>query len=408
MSKQFTGVKVKTELKIGGFYQNRHRTFYGRSFVFGGNAPNTPAYDPAIDLGPEMIGPSRLYFVEKTANDIGYYQGDSRLSAVYGMADQKFNDKFRAVYGVRYEYIDIDMTNQKFNTDIARIKEGVVLPSANLSYSLGEKANLRTAYYASVNRPEFRELAPFAFYVFDKNAEIKGNKDLKIANLHNVELRYEFYPSGSQLLSAGAFYKSIQNPVEFSIDIAQAFTTFTFENEKSAQVYGLEFEIRKNLDFLGKKEFLDNIVVFSNLALVRSALAFVPGSRATQNRQLQGQSPYVVNAGIQFDLPKSGWFGSVVVNRVGRRIAFVGVDKQFGDTRQDIYENPRTVLDFQVGKNIKNLNLKFTLGDLLRQDQVFYQDANGNGKYEIDGTKDRTMFRFKNGLTATLSAGYSF
>lgn len=408
LSKHFTGVKVKTELKIGGFYQDRHRTFEGRSFVFGGNPPATPTYDPGIDVGPDMIGASRLYFVEKTTNDLGFYQGDSQLSAVYGMADQKYGDKLRAVYGVRYEYIDINVTNQKLNTDVARIKEGIALPSANLSYSLSEKSNLRGAYYASVNRPEFRELAPFAFFVFDKNAEIKGNKDLKIANLHNVELRYEFYPSGSQVLSAGAFYKSIKNPVEFSIDIAQPFTTFTFENEKSAQIYGLEFEIRKNLDFLGKAEFLNNIVVFSNLAIINSALEFVPGSKATANRQLQGQSPYVVNGGVQFDLPSSGWFGSLVANRVGRRIAFVGVDKQFGDTRQDIYENPRTVLDFQVGKNIKNLNLKFTLGDLLRQDQVFYQDANGNKKFDKTGTDDRTMFRFTNGISMTLTAGYTF
>lgn len=408
LSKQITGVYVKTELKAGGFYQNRHRTFSGRSFVVGGNAPATPSYELATDLGPEMIGASRLYYVEKTANDLGYYQGDSDLSAVYGMADQKFDEKLRATYGVRYEYADIHVTNQKINTEVARIKQGSVLPSANLSYSLTEKTNLRAAYYASVNRPEFRELAPFAFYVFDKNADIRGNKDLKIATLNNFELRYEFYPSGSQVLSAGAFYKSIQNPVEFSIDIAQPFTTFTFGNEKSAKVYGMEFEVRKNLDFIGKKPFLENIVVFANLALINSELAFVEGSRATPNRQLQGQSPYVLNSGVQFDLPNSGWFGSLVVNRIGRRIAYVGVDKQFGDTRQDIYENPRTVLDFQVGKNIKNFNLKLTLGDLLRQDLVFYQDANSNGKYDKTGNGDRLMFRYKNGFTTTLALSYTF
>lgn len=406
VSKQFSGEKIKTELKVGGFFQDRHRTFYGRSFVYGGNAPSAPTYDPAQDLGANTIGASQLFLVEKTANDLGYYQGNSQLSAVYGMADQKIGN-LRAVYGLRYEYIDINVNNQKLNMDIARIQDGVALPSVNLAYSVGDRSNLRAAYYASVNRPEFRELAPFSFYVFDRNAEIRGNNNLQIANLNNYEMRYEFYPSGSQVLSAGAFYKQITNPVEFSIDLAQSFTTFTFENERSAKVYGLEFEARKNLDFIGKADIWHNIVVFSNLALVRSALSFTEGSRATPNRPLQGQSPYVVNAGIQFDAPDaSGWFGSLTLNRVGRRIAFVGVDKQYGDTRQDIYENPRTVVDLQVGKNIGKFNLKLTLGDLLHQDLVFYQDVDGDKRYSQGG--DRTMFRFVNGFTGTVSAAYSF
>jgi hypothetical protein len=70
---------------------------------------------------------------------------------------------------------------------------------------LTKKTNLRASYFSSVNRPEFRELAPFSFFVFDKNAEIRGEKDLQIASLQNVDLRYEFYPDGGQLISIGGF-----------------------------------------------------------------------------------------------------------------------------------------------------------------------------------------------------------
>lgn len=111
ISKQFNGERLRTEVKIGGFHQNRHRTFYGRSFVYGGSAPAQPTYNPGLDLGEDMIGASRLFLVEKTANDLAYYQGNSQLSAVYGMADQRIG-KFRASYGLRYEYIDINVTNQ--------------------------------------------------------------------------------------------------------------------------------------------------------------------------------------------------------------------------------------------------------------------------------------------------------
>ena len=345
--------------------------------------------------------------MEKTSNDIASYNGKQNTTASYLSIDQKFFEKLRAVYGFRYENVDIHVTNDAEAMEIARIQKGAFLPSANLSYPLTEKTNLRAAYYASVNRPEFRELAPFAFYVFDKNAEIRGNSSLQIARLNNYELRWEMFPSGSQVLSVGGFYKTIANPVEFSIDVTQPFTTFTYQNEKSAKIYGVELEIRKNFSFLGDQPIWSDLLVFSNLALIKSELAFDAGSQAKANRPLQGQSPYVVNAGIQYENVESGWTGSLIVNRVGRRIAYVGVDPKYGDTRQDIYEAPRTVVDFQVGKTIGKLNLKFTVGDLLKQDLVYYQDANDNGKYNAEGG-DRLMFKFVNGMSASLSAGYNF
>ncbi len=407
IAKQLNSRKVKTDLKAGAFYQMRDRSFGGRSFVYNGSA-SASTLDPATDLGSGSINPTHLYLIEKTADDVDYYDGKSQVAAVYGMADQRFFEKLRAVYGVRYENADIRVTNFKTVNDVAHIKQGAVLPSVNLAYSLSQKVNLRAAYFASVNRPEFRELAPFAFFAFDKNAQIKGNKDLKIAELNNYDLRLEFYPSGSQVLSVGAFYKTITNPVEFNIDITQPFTTFTFGNEKSAMIYGLEFEVRKNFDFLGKAPIFHDISIFSNLALIKSTLDFEAGTQAKTDRPLQGQSPYVVNGGIQYESLENGWFGSAVINRVGRRIAFVGVDPKFGDTRQDIFEAPRTVLDLQVGKNLGNFNLKLTVGDLLRQDQIFYQDTDQNGKFEgkVDG--DRQMFRYTNGFTTSLTVGYTF
>lgn len=407
--KQLDGRRVKTDLKAGFFYQNRDRSFESRSFVYGGNQPTPLTYNPENDLGQANIDASRLYLVEKTSNDIAYYNGESQLNAYYALADQKFFEKLRAVYGVRYEDVDIHVFNEKVGSEISRIQEGAWLPSVNLAYSLSEKMNLRGAYYASVNRPEFRELAPFSFYVFDRNAEIRGNSDLQIAKLNNYDVRFEFFPSGSQVLSVGGFYKTIENPVEFSLDIAQISTTFTYENEKSARVYGLEFEARKNFDFIGNARIFSDFSLFANLALIKSELTFEEGSQAKQDRPLQGQSPYVLNVGLQYDNLESGWFGSMVVNRIGRRLAFAGVDPKYGDTRQDIYEEPRTVLDFQVGKNIGKFNLKFTLGDLLKQDLTYYQDANNDGKFSGGGTGgDRLMFQFTNGFTTNLSVGYTF
>ena len=147
------------------------------------------------------------------------------------------------------------------------------------------------------------------------------------------------------------------------------------------------------------------MVFFSNLALIKSKLTFEEASNAKQGRSLQGQSPYVINAGLQYENPRDGWFASAVFNRVGRRIAFVGVDPKFGDTRQDIYENPRSVIDVQVGKNIGKLNVKLTAGDLLRKNLVYYQDVDDSKDFN---ETDRTLFKFTNGNTMALSLSYTF
>jgi hypothetical protein len=109
---------------------------------------------------------------------------------------------------------------------------------------------------------------------------------------------------------------------------------------------------------------------------------------------------------LQYDNAENGWSGSLVMNQVGRRIAYVGVDAKYGATRQDIYEAPRSVIDFQLGKHFKKFNLKLTIGDLLHQDLVFYQDADLNGKYDAD--KDRLMFKYNHGFTGALNFTYNF
>ncbi len=410
VSKKFGSAKVKSEIKAGLFYQSRDRDFSGRSFVYNGY-PDELTVDPSIDLGQSNIDGTKLYLVEKTSDDLAYYRGTSNLGAAYVAIDQKYFSKLRAVYGLRYENIDLAVDNQKINTSIASIQQKSLLPSVNLTYSLTAGTNIRASYFSSVNRPEFRELAPFSFFVFEKNAEIRGNPALEIATLNNFDIRYELFPSGGELISIGGFYKYINQPIELSLDVTQPFTTFTYQNEQSATIYGVELEVKKKLNFISHSGFFNDLAVYGNLALIKSQLTFIEGSQAKQDRPLQGQSPYIINARLQYENPDNGWSWNVSLNTIGRRIAFVGVDPTFGDTRQDIYEAPRTVVDMQVGKTFNNINIKLTLGDLLHEDFVYYQDSNQDGKYTSTSTPasgDRLMYISNVGYTTTISLSYTF
>ncbi|MFQ3575898.1 MAG: TonB-dependent receptor, partial [Cytophagales bacterium] len=198
----------------------------------------------------------------------------------------------------------------------------------------------------------------------------------------------------------------IKNPIEFSIDPDHPQQrVFFYVNETRAYNSGVEFEFRKSFDFLNglSKEF-NNISFFNNLTLVRSVIDSEDG-RKTKSRNLQGQSPFVLNLGLVYENEQSGWGSSLVLNRIGRRIFTVGAPG--GQPYQkDLMENPRTVLDAQISKNVGKLNIRFTLGDILQQDLVFYQDLNENGRYDKNG--DNTIFKYNNGYTGTLSFTYKF
>jgi hypothetical protein len=165
--------------------------------------------------------------------------------------------------------------------------------------------------------------------------------------------------------------------------------------------------MRKNMGsfikYLGWS-WLKNITLYANLALIESKVTF----DGNQSRTLQGQSPYVVNTSIFYE-NKKGWQVNASFNKIGQRIAYIGLPVSAARFGLDIYEYGRSILDIQVAKKIgKNGLLRITFGDLLAQKSVFYQDMNRNGKYdEVDvlGGGDNTLISFTNGRTVNF--GYS-
>lgn len=433
--KQFSLGLTKNEIKAGVFVQLRDRDFKSKSFTYAYDAQEKVIFStPEKDLSADSISPQGVYLIDQTDIPTQQYKARSTLLAYYLMFENKIWERLRLVYGARVENFsqEVNVLNAnpakptEFNTfNVAKQNQIVdLLPSLNINYSVTEKFNIRVAGYKSLNRPEFREISPFSFYRFDINSDVLGNKDLKRASITNYETRFEYYPAANELLSAGAFYKNIIDPIELRYDPEiPTIRSFKYFNEKSALVYGIEFEFRKNFNFLSKiirPSIVKNIVLFANLAFIKSKVELNQGSTATINRSLQGQSPYVFNVGLQYENPENGWSGSVILNEVGRRIAYVGAAQNIGGVKYpygfDIYENPRTIVDAQIAKKIKGFDLRFTLGDLLAQDWIFYQDRNKNGNYDIDNiddpqgelNNDKLIFKYKMGYTVNLAVGYKF
>ncbi len=430
-SYNLTKGKTNHQLKTGLFVQARNRDFQSRQFVYapiGGFRPSDAL--PGQDLGADAISAKNLYLIEKTAVDKDLYEGKSALAAAYAMVENQLPlfktgkkvNYLKLIYGMRVERFSQSLNNAYFRqagkvmSDLGTNVDW--LPSLNVIAPLTERSNLRMAYYRTVNRPELREMAPFAFYNFSINSEILGNAGLKRAFINNADIRWEVFSNKQDMISVGAFYKEILNPIEVNLDVSQALIrTFTYGNESRATNLGLEVEVRKNLGSLNRGvKWLRDLTFYGNFALIQSAVSFTGSSSSVANRPLQGQSPYVVNASLFYE--HNGWQINTSFNKIGQRIAYIGVSQAIQPFGADIYEFGRSIWDVQFGKELgkdgKLGTVKLTLGDLLAQKTVFFQDLNGNGRYDAkawtdaDKDGDNTLFSFTNGRQATITYTFKF
>lgn len=436
LSKNIKISKTQHELKLGGNHIYRDRAFTARLLGYGmyrKNSSLTPNTNLLLLDESEIFSQSNMGIIDGPGvKDGGFllveattpkdsYQASSLLNAGYLSIDSKFFDRLRFIYGAR-----IESYNQKITyflkPDEATTNDTTVidiLPSINAVYSITEKTNLRLSYYRTVSRPEFRELVPFTFVDFSNGFSIDGNPTLIRGKVDNYDIRGEWFPGVGQLVSISGFYKRITNATEMAVNAASQIKSLTYVNVPLVENIGLELEYRIKLSSLFKNDSLNiikNTSFFSNFAYIHSKVdvSKINGSGAS-TRPLQGQSPYIINTGIQYLDNENGWGVSLSYNVIGRRIVIVG-----STAEPDFYEAPRHVLDLQLSKTIKQkFEIKLNLRDILAQRQIWYQDINKNGKLDKNAEKesqnlthssniDNVMFNTKLAPTISLSLSYKF
>ncbi len=419
-SRQLDFGVFKNELKVGGMHSFRNKDFTSRNFGFSQYKPNGSSFNSDLLLLPadQIFNAENLGLMEnglggfkldEATNVDDNYQASSFLNAGFLMLDSKIAEKLRIVGGGRLESYNQVFNYIEFGSNQAqRIDTTVtdILPSVNLIYSINKKMNLRASFYQTVSRPEFRELAPFTFYNFVIDNIISGSPTLQRAKISNADLRYEFFPGAGQIISISGFYKKFTNPIEL---INRTGTSgapeLYYTNVAGATSYGAEAEYRMNLGFFNKADsnsFLKQITFYANASLIRSKvdLDSIVGSEI--DRPLQGQSPYIANAGLFFTNKKGDLSISASYNVVGQRIYIVGNVQE-----PSVWENGRNVIDFQIAKTFNDkFELKLNIKDLLAQELVFFQDLNGNKKYDL-GT-DNAWQEVQFGQTISVSLKYNF
>jgi outer membrane receptor protein involved in Fe transport len=205
------------------------------------------------------------------------------------------------------------------------------------------------------------------------------------------------YPKSGEVFTLGAFYKHFENPIEMIYNFGTGGSSvFNFANPESADAYGAEIEFRKKLDF---SQALKNFTFQANGSYIYSR---VKDSKLALDRPLQGQSPFLINMSLMYDLEKSGLTATLLYNQIGKRVTYVGSQDQ-----PDIYESSRPVFDFQITKKLANnkAELRLNVQDILNRTLYFYQNPDGNTK--LDRTNDPFRLSRQTGTTISVTFGYS-
>lgn len=400
----FNAFNKKQTVKAGYMLQVKDRLFDAKPFSISLPRDNLSLRSLPIDrvfdaanFGDGSVTSTKLAFDAIKGNQFRYL-ANTILNAGYLQFDNQIADKLRIVWGVRIEDYDqligsVKKSDPRHN--YSRVRD--FMPGLNATYKLNNLTNIRFSASQTVIRPEFRELAIFQFYDFDLNAAVQGNPNLVRTKATNLDLRYELYPRAGEVFSVGAFYKYFDKPIEmlYNFGIGGS-SAFNFQNPDKATAIGAEVEYRKKLDFVPA---LKNFTLQTNLSYIYSN---VKDPILNIDRPLQGQSPYLINVALLYDLEKYGINATLLFNQIGRRISVVGSIEQ-----PDIYEAPRPLLDFQLTKKLmKNkAEVRMSVSDILNQTLYFYQNANNDVSFNKANDQQRFTKRF--GTTINFVFGYT-
>ncbi len=420
--------KFLPEIKAGAYFENKQREFTNRVFNYVKGSTSsfyytlidsynkTTAFDDAMFSSINNIINNKIDYntgvvLLDASQKADSYNAKNQLFAGYLAVNLPFTRWFNIYAGVRIEQNNLGLNGYKRDgTDNTPLPVNIdtlnIYPSFNSTINLNEKMMFRLAGGKTVNRPEFREVSPFAFYNFEENVTVYGNPKVKNSYINNFDARFEWYPTSEEIMSLGVFYKHFKDPIESKILYTGSGWNYTFHNAEKAQSYGVEFDARKRLHEFEKSnnlKFLSNITFVVNASIIKSVILTDSVTEGESQRVLQGQSPYIVNVGLYYNDTKTGIMGSAMFNKAGKRIAIVG-DKDI----PHIFEMPFNSLDFTFEKKIsEKISIKFGVKNALDGDVVFQQFQKYTTSTHEPAVREQVTNKFKPGRQFKLGVSVS-
>ena len=407
------------KIKFGGGYTYKFRDFSiddytfnirgNQSFVADGNVDDLldaeNVWNPTTDNGTYLINID-------TFNPIDAYEGEQHIGANYFSIEFNVTENVKTVLGLRTEFFKTYYTGTRDNATIFFDRDLILdefdfFPSANVIYSLTDDTNLRASYSRTTARPSFKEASVSQIFDPITNRLFIGNIDLVPTYINNFDLRYEHFGDNGQMFAVSGFYKGFADAIEQQFFI-NAPTQLTVGNLGDANVIGAEFEVRQRLGFIA--ESLNDLKFNANFSIIKSELTMSEdefqgrqasardGETIDRERQLQGQAPYLINFGLDYNNDDWGLQTGVFYNVQGRTLEVVGIREV-----PDVYTKPFNSLNFTLNKTFgedKNASIDLKVSNILGSERL--------SEFESFGAQDQIFTLRDPGTTFSLGYTYKF
>ncbi len=418
-TRQFDNIRYGYDIQDNGYAVtdiNNFDSFFTLSNISFDS--NTTGYDTSVINGipvsttdpNQTLGNTNLPGLPENT-----YSGKLSIAAGYADAEIKAGEKWLFVPGVRLESFDqsikydvINLGNQ--GNSERSFKETFILPTLNVKYALNEDQNLRFSASQTVSVPEFKEVAPFVYE--DVSTRIGGNPDvLGYSKILNVDLKYEWFFSRSEIFSVGAFTKQINNPINLVVVGDATGTQRYVRTGDKATVYGVEVELRKNI--LVDDEDNTNLSFGINATYMKTKQDLYPTIDETfdlafnkTEDELQGASPLILNADISYSPTFKNYkpVANLVFSYFSDRIDALGS----GDLG-NIVEKGVPTLDF-IWKNTinKDFEINFSAKNILDPSIQYVREDARAGDIFVTSANGKGITDYKRGLNINLQLKYKF
>ena len=327
------------------------------------------------------------------------YDVDKKIHSVYAEATYQLSEHFIANVGVKYDNVNLGVNyrvNRGGTKGSQSIDKDYVLPSVNLRYNFNDKHALRFGASKTYTLPQAKEISPYRYISVSFNSQ--GNPDLKPSDNYNADLKWDFYLSGSELFSIGAFYKYIKNPIS-RIEVASAGGFLSYENiADHATVAGAEIEFRKDLFSRKTAEEIHKLTFGVNGAYTYTH-AKVSLATVSTGSQLEGAAPWIVNSDLSYQLQKGKYnlTSTLVFNYFSDRIYTIGTEGF-----QDIMEKGIPTLDFVLSAKMGNrFSFSMKAANLLNASHQLTRKGNADNREVV-------LSKYKKGVDLSLGISYEF
>ncbi len=302
--------------------------------------------------------------------------------------------------GLRIDAVDmtVDYNIQTAGKGQVKMTESYLLPSLNLKYDLTKKNSLRLGASKTYTLPQSKEISPYQYVNISFVSQ--GNLNIKPSENYNVDLKWDYYISASELLSVNGFYKHILNPIG-RVDRGNASGMLTYDNISNfATVGGVEVELRKNLfsRFNTEREQTSKLSLGMNASYIYTNLALEIRNTPVRNSELEGASPFLANADLTYNytIKDRDLTAALVFNYFSDRIHTIGT-RGF----ENIMEEGVPTLDFAASyKFNRHLSVKAKAGNVLNQAYRLTRRSSSGENIVLN--------EYKKGQNISIGIGYEF